>query len=466
MGFDVIGPDNSEAQIGAGALSSTVTIVIGKLESGYPDFPAGWAAAGGVYAFEPHGTQFQVPVTLKVPYSAPQGTAIRLVTAQPGGTWQTVDHIPVADGFATTPASHFSYYALITGDGPEPPPLPEGGADAETDAGEMDATTTDVVVADTGAGVDSSPPVEAGPPPQPTLFAVSSSSGTAYRFQITPSVIVPADAGSDAGPTVIFGNLTPDVVYQAPDGGPVPAALAMGNSEGGAPYTLFLGAINQADRTSSQVLTVSDPFGTPTLSGGFAANDPAGMAWGNELWLSSGTGPAYVVTVDGSGNIDWGGSGPITTDGPFSYITVDTVHQIAYVGEGIVQAWPYTGSGAGKDAGPAYTVMGNWEVPSTMAIAPWGDLLVLDQMNIIWDNPSDGGLSNSIDLPFASSDGGVLGTPSYFAIVHWPSGVDEIFVALQTGGLYRYVLDATHNEVGASDVLQPGISFTQLLIAP
>jgi len=405
-------------------------------------------------------------VTLKVPYQNPSNAPIRLVTAQQNGTWQTVDHIPVANGFATTTTTHFSYYALITGDGPEPPPLPEGGADAETDAGEMDATTTDVEVIDSSTGMDSSPPVEAAAPAQPTLFATSYNSGAAYRFQITPSVIIPPEAGTDEPPSVNFGNLTADVVYQAPDGGLVPAAVAMGNNDGGAPYTLYVGAVNPADRTNSQVVTFSDPFGTPTPSGSFAANTPVGMAYGNELWLSSGTGPAYVVTVDGSGNIDWGGSGPITTDGPFSLLTVDTVHQIVYVGVGIVQAWPYTGSGAGKDAGPAYTVMGNWEVPGTMAIAPWGDLLVLDQMNIIWDNPSDGGLSNSIDLPFASPDGGVLGTPSCFAMVHWPSGVDEIFVALQTGGLYRYVLDATHNEVGASDVLQPGIVFTQLLIAP
>ncbi len=442
-GFDVIGPDNSEAVIPAGALSSTVTITVGKLSAGYPAFPNGWAPAVGVYTFEPHGQAFASPVTIKVPYQNPSNAPIRLVTAQPNGTWQTVDHIPVANGFATTTVSHFSYFALITGDGAEPPPLPEGGADAETDA-ETDATTADVAV---------DAPAEAAPPPQPTLFAVSSANGTAYRFQISPSVA----AGPDAG--IVPGNLVADVVYQAPDGGMVPAAMAMASTDGGAPYTLYLGALNQADRSNSDVLLVSDPFGTPTLSGSFAANSPSGMAYGNELWLSSGTGPVHVVTVDSSGNVNWGASGPITNDGPFNYLTVDAVHQIVYVNLGSVQAWPYTGQGAGKDAGPPFNINGTWEIPETMALAPWGDLLVLDEMNFVYDVGADGG-SSALGLPF-------VGSPQCMAIVHWPSGMDEIFVALQSpGGLYRVLLDASHNEVGTSPVVQPGVVFDQLLIAP
>lgn len=454
MGFDVVGPDHSEAIIPANALASSVNIVIGTLSAGFPALPSGWSVPGAVFTFEPHGTTFALPVTLKVPYVDP-GTPIRLVTAQPGGTWTPVDHIPLANGFATTPVNHFSYFAVVTGDGAEPPPLPEGGADAETDAGETDATTSDVAV------IDSSTPPEAAAPPQPTLFGVSSANGTAYRFQITPSVIVQPDAGSDAGPTVVYGNLTPDVVYQAPDGGPVPGALAMGNSEGGAPYTLYLGAINEADRASSGVLPVSDPFGTPTPGVSFAANNPIGMAYGNELWLSSGTNASHVVTVDGTGNVNWGASGPISNDGPFDFLTVDTVHQILYANIGAVQAWPYTGQGASKDAGPSSFVNGSWENPETMAIAPWGDLLVLDSMNFVWDVGGDSGAPPDFSLPF-------VGTPACMAIVHWASsGVDEIFVALQSpGGLYRVVLDQNHVEVGTSMVQQSGVVFDQLLVAP
>jgi hypothetical protein len=82
-------------------------------------------------------------------------------------------------------------------------------------------------------------------------------------------------------------------------------------------------------------------------------------------------------------------------------------------------------------------------------------------MNFVWDVGGDSGAPPDFSLPF-------VGTPACMAIVHWASsGVDEIFVALQSpGGLYRVVLDQNHVEVGTSMVQQSGVVFDQLLVAP
>jgi hypothetical protein len=468
-GFDVIGPDKSEAQIPAGALSQTVTITIGKLKSGYPDFPSGWALPtdGGVYAFEPHDTVFSgtTPVTLKVPYPVGTTAPIRLVTAEPNGTWSTVDHIPVAGGLATTPTTHFSYYALITGDGAEPPPLLDAGADAETDATMDDA-----------APMEAAPPVEAGPPPNPTLFAVSATNGTAYRFEITPSTVVPSDGGAgdagdagDAGgggqPTVVYGQFNDGGVYPV-TGGYVPETLAMGSTGGVAPYTLFIGGAVPGDAGAGAVLSITDPFGSPAFGGSFAVPDPSLMAFHQgDLWVATGNPPEVVVFT---GGVQTWPSGVVISSAGYGGMAIDPTHGFLYLSDNSgVDRWQFTGINSGTNAieqMPPLT--SHLTYPQALVVAPWGQLLVADgETNSIVSFD----LSQSPPAWVSTIDFNAIGGPSTimsFTVVQWPSGLSELFVGDYMAGLFRLALDASHSPIGTPQLAGAGLILNQIVAAP
>ena len=67
-GGSVTGPDGVELVIPAGALEDSVLFTITKDPSDAPEIPAGVNWVGGVYAIEPHGTEFSEPATLRLPF--------------------------------------------------------------------------------------------------------------------------------------------------------------------------------------------------------------------------------------------------------------------------------------------------------------------------------------------------------------------------------------------------------------
>jgi hypothetical protein len=464
-GGDVIGPDNAEVQIPAGALSEDITIHLCKLQSGYPALPTNWTptSANGVYGFEPHGTVFQKPVTIRVPYVDP-GKPIRLVTAQPDNVWTTVDGIPVSNGFATASLSHFSYFAVVSGDGAEPPPVADGGADAEPDATE-------------DAAEDSSCPVEGGPPASPAIFAISST-GAISRFDLTPSTVVATDGGagdggtsdggtpeggaSDGGtaPSVTLGQFTagPSVQLQ---GGLAPASLAMASTAGSAPYTLYVGGVVASNAGAGAVTSVINPFGTPTLCGSFDVPEPSLLAYDSvdaELWISSGAPPAISTWAGGAQT--WPTSGiPISNSG-FGGIALDTTGRVLYLSDAQfkVERWQFSGTGAAKQAVELMpTLSSHLLQPKALAIAPWGELLVVDA--------STGNLVH-FDLSgnFVSSTSTGLNLVAA-APVQWPSGVQELLLADIAQGIFRVVLDAAHAPIGGPVKVSSQV-VTEMIAAP
>ncbi len=462
-GGDVIGPDNAEVKIPAGALSEDIEISICKLQSGYPALPAdaGWAPAPGssVYAFEPHGTVFQQPVTLRIPYIDPgAGTPVRLVTAQPDAMWTTVDGVPVSNGFATASFAHFSYFTVITGDGAEPPPA-DGGADAETDA-----------TMDTGAP-DSGCPVEAGATASPALFTLSSATGAISRFDLTPSTVVASDGGTsdggDAGsaPSVTLGQLTlgPSVQLQA---GLTASSLAMGSTPGGGPpYTLYVGGVVASNATAGAVASVLDPFGAPSLCGSFAVSDPTWLAYDSvnaELWVSSGAPPEVETYAGGVQN--WPPSGiPISSGSAYGGMALDTAGRVLYLSDPQfkVERWLFSGTGAAKQAVQLMPSLSSHLVqPKALAVAPWGELLVVDVVD-----------ASTTDLVHFDLNGNYVASTSTgltlvaAAPILWPPGVEELLLADSAQGIFRVVLDAAHTPIGSPVKVSSQI-VTQMIAAP
>jgi len=66
-GGTVTGPGNAQVVIPAGALTQNTAIAIAQSGTGAPPLPAGVVVYGPIFAFTPHGTNFQSAVTVTVP---------------------------------------------------------------------------------------------------------------------------------------------------------------------------------------------------------------------------------------------------------------------------------------------------------------------------------------------------------------------------------------------------------------
>jgi hypothetical protein len=112
FGGHVDGPNGASVDIPAGALAGPVHIRIGAPSSGYPTLPSNKAPLGAVFAFEPHGQQFSSDVTITVPYSG-GSSAVRVLSAEPGGAWSDMAGPIAIDGTARVKSSHFSYMVVM-----------------------------------------------------------------------------------------------------------------------------------------------------------------------------------------------------------------------------------------------------------------------------------------------------------------------------------------------------------------
>lgn len=162
--------DGAKIEIPAGALDSTVMLTLREVERP-KDLPNNLEQAGKPYAFEPHGTVFQRPVKLSLPYEVARDDMndVRPVKLddEDDDQWNTVVGSDKADGKLSFEVRSFSFYQVArprrnTGvitlpDGATLPadaalPTIDASDDAATDAG------ADATVADTGvdAGNDAS----------------------------------------------------------------------------------------------------------------------------------------------------------------------------------------------------------------------------------------------------------------------------------------------------------------------
>ena len=105
-GADVEGPSGVELSIPPGALDEDVEITISVPSSGFEVLPA--VADSVVFAFEPHGLQFNIPVTISIPHtSLPE--EIAMYTSSLGGEWTRLDAARGATELRAE-VDHFSFF--------------------------------------------------------------------------------------------------------------------------------------------------------------------------------------------------------------------------------------------------------------------------------------------------------------------------------------------------------------------
>ena len=88
------GPYGAQVFVPTGALSSAVTITITRESDNAPSFPpSDLAVVGSSYEITPHGTNFAVPATVRIPFDAalvPAGATPTLYKAEPGGEFSAI----------------------------------------------------------------------------------------------------------------------------------------------------------------------------------------------------------------------------------------------------------------------------------------------------------------------------------------------------------------------------------------
>src|SRR5262245_19573970 len=87
-------PAGAQVSIPAGALTQNTAITVAQSSAGAPALPAGVVSYGQTFALTPHGTTFNSPATLTVPFdpaSVPAGTTPVLYKTNAAQTdWQVV----------------------------------------------------------------------------------------------------------------------------------------------------------------------------------------------------------------------------------------------------------------------------------------------------------------------------------------------------------------------------------------
>jgi 6-phosphogluconolactonase (cycloisomerase 2 family) len=103
------GPDGVQLVVPAGALTQDTLIRIARTGVGAPTLPDGYTTSTPTYEFTPHGLNFNLPVTIRMPYAVPSGAAhADVFMATPGEDWQAVQ-ATISNGVATWPRLSFSY---------------------------------------------------------------------------------------------------------------------------------------------------------------------------------------------------------------------------------------------------------------------------------------------------------------------------------------------------------------------
>jgi len=106
-------PDGAAVEIPAGALDKTTVIAVRVLAT-VPELPDILSARGKAYAFEPHGTRFLKPVTLRLPFAGAADAlfAARLDDAS-DTSWERVSGGKAAGHLLALSVTHFSIYRVV-----------------------------------------------------------------------------------------------------------------------------------------------------------------------------------------------------------------------------------------------------------------------------------------------------------------------------------------------------------------
>ncbi|MBS75290.1 hypothetical protein ACEN9J_35315 [Variovorax sp. Varisp41] len=110
----VEGPDGVRVTVPPGALRERVTLRIARDGSGAPGVPAEAQRLSAVYAFTPHGQQFDLPVEIRLPIDAsglPADRSPPVLLSQPGEPWigLPVDEVKRDGNAVRFLSTHFSW---------------------------------------------------------------------------------------------------------------------------------------------------------------------------------------------------------------------------------------------------------------------------------------------------------------------------------------------------------------------
>jgi len=121
-GGTVTGHGNAQVVIPAGALTQNTAIAIAQSSAGAPPLPAGVVVYGPIFAFTPHGTNFQSAVTVTVPFdlaAVPAGTTpVLYKTNAAMNGWDVVAGASISGSTMSASITSFSYFAAAS---PVPP---------------------------------------------------------------------------------------------------------------------------------------------------------------------------------------------------------------------------------------------------------------------------------------------------------------------------------------------------------
>lgn len=98
--------DGAGVDVPPGALEEPTTITVSVTNTGFEPLPA--VASGRVYAFEPHGLTFLLPVTVIIPHQG-QPQEMALFTSSPGGGWNKIGSEKGATALRAQ-VTHFSFF--------------------------------------------------------------------------------------------------------------------------------------------------------------------------------------------------------------------------------------------------------------------------------------------------------------------------------------------------------------------
>jgi hypothetical protein len=134
-GGSVATPAGARVVVPAGALAAATTIAIARDDAGAPPLPAGFAAAGPIFAFTPHGTVFAAPVTVTIPVdpaAVAAGRTPALYKTDGAGGWIRVPGATLSGTTVTAQVSGFSWFGF----GAAPPTISQQPQNATVNAGD------------------------------------------------------------------------------------------------------------------------------------------------------------------------------------------------------------------------------------------------------------------------------------------------------------------------------------------
>ena len=97
-----------------GVPSAAVEHKVLRIEVAAPTaaIPQGWTEASPAFAFTPHGTTFEAPVTVSLPLETPgaQSVVVWRLEDESDQSWERIDEVTVRDGLAIFETNRFSIY--------------------------------------------------------------------------------------------------------------------------------------------------------------------------------------------------------------------------------------------------------------------------------------------------------------------------------------------------------------------